>query len=172
MSWTNQNRFSTWIISILILMNIITLIIIWVIVDRDKMPPPPPRDRRPPDPIVMMQKELDLSDEQTAEFESLRNQHFVIMDSLSKEMNIVRRLLVDELFKPVHDTELVESLTDKIGVLEKSLEISRFNHFQEVILMCSPEQQNKLKEILGKMILRKPPPGKHGDKFPDNKKVN
>lgn len=171
MDWTNQNRFSKWIISILILMNIITLIIIWVMVDRDKIPPPP-LDRRPPDPIVMMQKELDLSDEQAEKFESLRNQHFVVMDSLSKEMIAIRKLLVDELFKPVADTELIELLSGKIGELEKSLEISRFNHFQEVILICSPEQQDKLKEILGKMILRKPPPGKHGDKFPDKKKVH
>lgn len=158
MSWYNQNRASKWLIAVLLVMNIITLIIIWMLVGRNDFSHSSNKERRPFAPIMMLQKELNLSDEQTRQFGQLRQKHFELTDSLMNQLNLNRKLIVNELFNSEINEGTVNILSKKIGDIEKEMELARFYHFSEVIMICTPDQKEKLKNILMKMTLRKPPP--------------
>jgi len=165
MSWYNQGSAAKWLIAVLLVMNIITLIIIWMLVGRNGYSHTFNKDRRPPNPLMMLQKELNLTEEQTRQFEGLREKHFRITDSLMNQLNLNRKLIVNELFNPETSREAIILLADKISESEKNLELARFDHFSDVIMICTPDQREKLKDILIKMILRKPPPHR-GDAGP------
>src|SRR3972149_7757405 len=162
MDWTNKNNFLKWIVGILLVLNIVTVTIIWTHI-LDKEPPVPGNYNRPPDPVKLMQKELALTDIQAKLFEEKRKILFEASDRLFDEMRTLENMLKEKLFEKEYDVTLVDSITYRIGSIQTELEKLRFNHFKELISICTPEQREKFIPILKKLMERNPPGGKPGD---------
>lgn len=170
MDWITQNKPIKWLIGILLVVNILTITIIWILVMRDKQPPPFGFAGKPPGGGELLQKELNLSDEQKKQFEDARKENFAQSDVLFKELNEVRTKYFGELQNEKTDTALVNSLLKRISAIQIELEKLRFEHFRYLLSICTAEQKEKFKPILKEILVGKPPReldnGKPGHGFP------
>jgi protein CpxP len=172
MIFSQANSFSKWLITILVVINIIALVIIWILVGKEKAPPDFNRGKHPPDPVSMMKKELNLTNEQVLRYEKLSEEYFNRTENLRNDLNITREKIVNEMFKYPVDTAAVNLLSLRIGEIETKMERFRFEHFSKISEICSADQREKLKDILIRMALRKPPPDRPGPPKPMNERKN
>lgn len=156
MDWITQNKYAKWLLIVLLLVNIITITIIWVIISRDKPMPPFNTAGKPPAIKDLMQKELNLTNEQSQKFEKLRQDNFLKVDALFKSVAEKQKLLSDELSSTKSNDAKVDSIINDIMVLQGKLEKERFNHFKELISICTSDQQKKLMPILKQFYSFKP----------------
>ncbi len=157
MDWMTQNKLIKWLIGILLVVNILTITIIWILVARDKQPPQFDRVGKPPGGADQLQKELNLTEAQKKQFEDARKENFAQADVLFKELNELKTKYFGELQNEKTDTVLVNSLLRRIGAIQIDLEKHRFEHFRYLLSLCSAEQKEKFKPILKEFLVGKPP---------------
>jgi len=157
MDWMTQNKLIKWLIGILLVVNILTITIIWILVSRDKLPPQFDRVGKPPGGAEQLQKELNLTEAQKKQFEDARKKSFAQADVLFKELNELKTKYFGELQNEKTDTVLVNSLLRKIGAIQIDLEKQRFEHFRYLLSICTAEQKEKFKPILKEFLVGKPP---------------
>ena len=158
MDWINQNRLKTGLFIALLLLNLITISIIWLQMSRTRpSTAAEPMDRRPSESASVMKSALNLTDEQTAQFTQLlafyREQTRMDNDRLV----ILKKGLADSLFTGSADTAMVNAAAKEIGETQSRIEKSRFWYFREFLAICTPAQQEKLKPILLDLFGRRPP---------------
>lgn len=165
MDWITQNKFIKWLIGILLVANILTISIIWMLTLRNQSTAPQHTNEktRPSESVNLMEKELNLTIDQTKQYEILRQQHLERSKNFDEKKTDLKRQIAGEVFKAKPDTTLVDSLTKKIGLLEVELEKLRFVHFKEFVSIISPEQKEKFKPLLLAVYDRKPS-GDEGNK--------
>ena len=170
MDWMTQNKPIKWLIGILLVVNVLTITIIWILVARDKQPPPFGFTGKPPGGGELLQKELNLTEVQKKQFEDARKENFAQSDVLFKELNEVKTKYFGELQNEKTDTELVNSLLRRISAIQIDLEKLHFEHFRYLLSICTKEQKEKFKPILKEILVGKPPreigKGKSGPGIP------
>ena len=144
-----KNR-SGWIIAILVLLNIGTLASMWLFPLR----PPHHRVER------YLQKELNLTHEQKMQFKTLRDQHRSITKEYHEEKQKNKKQLFEELSKNPPDSILINDLIKKEGEVHTLLEKTLIQHFMDMKVICSEEQQEKLGQVFSKMMRPPGPPPK------------
>ena len=159
MDWLSQNKFTKWFIIILVALNVATITMMWVFLARTSHPPPFNKIMQPKETVTLMQKELNLSNEQIKQFEKLRKENFDKSKKLMNQIDALKKSLSEELINENKDTAKVNSITNAIGLLQTEMEKLRFNHFEQLISLCTPEQKEKLKPILKNIIGGIPPRG-------------
>lgn len=171
MDWITKNSFLKWLVVILLLFNVITLTTIWLSILNRKEPPPMREENGPPpDPMNLMQKELNLSNEQMKMFEEKRNHLFSVTDSLFNYMRGLQKKLTDHLLTKEENPVIVDSITNQIGEIQAELEKLRFEHFKGLLALCTLEQREKLIPVLKQIMESKPPDEKkHGPEFQPGK---
>jgi hypothetical protein len=157
MEWITKSKLSKWIILVFFVINLITITIMWTYILKDKQPPPAEFSNRPEDPVKLLQKELNLSSDQTKQFEEMRNKNIEQMQKLIEQLDGLENQLSARLFNVDPDSSKINSLTQEIGSILGKMEKSRYNHFKEFISICSSDQKEKLKPILKGVIERNPP---------------
>lgn len=164
MNWITENSVLKWLVVVLLLFNVITLTTIWLSVLNRKEPPPMREEKNPPpNPMNLMQKELNLSNKQMKMFEEKRKQLFSVSDSLFDHMRGLQKKLTDQLLKKEENPALVDSVTNQIGTVQAKLEKLRFEHFKELLAVCTPEQREKFAPVLRQIMEMKPPDANHHD---------
>jgi periplasmic protein CpxP/Spy len=179
MDLINQNKFKNWLIIVLLAINLITVSVIWMQIVNKKQTQQVIQNNRPSESVNLLKKELDLNDDQTKQLEKMRTDQFDQSKKYNDRLNDLKKQLAEELFKESPDTTLANSKAKEIGDLQSKVEAMRFNHFKELLAICTPEQKEKLKPILIELFGRKPPKdelkpdkrpdGMEGDKHPENK---
>jgi len=144
-----KNR-SGWIIAILVLLNIGTLASMWL------FPPRSPHHRVE----RLLQKELNLTDEQKEQFKTLRDQHRSITKVYHEEKQQIKKQLFEVLSKNPPDSILFKDLMKKEGEVHALLEKALIQHFLDMKAICSEEQQKKLGRIFSRMTRPPGPPPK------------
>jgi len=163
MEWLAKNNFTKWLIGVLLAVNILTSSIIWIYVVKESHQRPFAPDDQRQNPAGLIQKQLNLSAEQTKQFDKMRKENFEKTNILFDQIFTVKKQLSNALFNEKIDTVYVNSLISKQCSLQTELEKLRFNHFKEFISVCTPEQKQKLRPILSELISGKPPmEGMHG----------
>jgi Spy/CpxP family protein refolding chaperone len=157
MDWMNQNKFSKLLVGVLLLVNIMAIVIIWVLVSGEQSLPPFSKDKPPFSPVEMMRRELELSDNQTKEFDAMFKAHRKETGEVFAQMNKLREELSLNLFIGEENKARTDSILNEIGQLQTKSERLRYNHFIEFISICTPEQKEKLKPMLKKILSGKPP---------------
>lgn len=152
-----QNKPIKWLIGILLVVNVLTITVIWILVARDKQPPPFDRGGKPSDGADLLQKELNLTDAQKKQFEDSRKENFAKSDVLFQQLMNVKNNYFGELRKERTDTVLVNSLLSKISSVQIELEKLRFEHFKYLLSICNSEQKEKFMPILKEFLVGKPP---------------
>jgi len=172
MDWKKQNKFTTWSIIFLVVVNIITISTMWLLLTKERGPQPFDQLKRPQGSMELMQKELNLSKEQKENFEKARVASFEKSKKLLDKMNELKEKLSKELVNDNIDSTVVTSLVQEIGSTHAKLEKLRFDHFKELLSLCSKEQKEKFKPILEKLVGAMPLPRKDNEDKRDFKNDN
>jgi len=99
-----------------------------------------------------VRRELNLSDEQFAEYSSLKDKNMQKTADLWKQINEKRKLTYQEYCKEIPDTAFLYRLSEDIGSLHKQLHSEMIHHYIEVEKILTPEQQEKFRKMLCKMM--------------------
>jgi Spy/CpxP family protein refolding chaperone len=154
---------STIVILLLILLNGITLAVMWF--GKPPCPPPSaqpeqPRPGNPPNegPALFIIEELKFDEKQKAEFEKLKQEHRRATRELRDSMHILK----EKLFNGIPSGNLDEADKDAsaIASLQKRLELATFSHFKEVRKLCNEEQKKHFDEIIGQVLEMMGPAGR------------
>jgi len=149
-----RNRLLIWIILILLATNIAT--VISVMVNSGRMN----ADRRArgeemADARVMFFKEhLQLSEIQMSEFIQLNRKFGLAAGPMTRELDLLRRNMIIELSMAEPDMKKVEKITEDIGSLHKQMKQATSKYYLGLKGICTPEQQELLKEIF--MVMSDP----------------
>jgi periplasmic protein CpxP/Spy len=170
MDLVNQNKLKNLLIIILLVLNLLTVSIIWMQTAKRNEALPIEKDKRSSESVNLMKQALDLDEEQTKQLEKIRTDPLDQSKKYNDRLNELKKQLAEELFKDKPDTTLANLKAKEIGELQSKVEMIRFSHFKELIAICTPEQKEKLKPILIELFGRKPPRDESKERIPNNDK--
>lgn len=170
MDLIKQNKFIGWVIAILVVLNLLSLTMIWIQKDRTVVTSPRESAGLPPGSVQLMQREIGLSDEQASRFQQMRSDHMEKAKKINDELDDLKLSMVDEIFKPQSDQKRVDTVAAKIGMLQSQVEKMRFEHFKALVQICNPEQKAKLYPILLEVFGKKGPNERPEIKSTDQRK--
>jgi len=157
MDWITQNKFRSWLLIVLLASNLLTVSIIWMQTARTNEPRRKEQGPHASESVNLMKKALDLDEEQVKRVENTiadrREQSRKYDDRLTE----LKKQLAEELFKGNPDTSLANATAIEIGELQSKIEMIRFQHFRELLAICTPEQKAQFKPIVIEVFGRKPP---------------
>lgn len=171
MDWTKKISYLRWLVIILLAINIITLTFFWIYILDTKHPREIKPFDKPPDEINFLKEELNLSKDQEKIFETKRKDLFSEADKLFSKMSELQGELTNKLVKQEYSREATDSIITRIGIIQSTLERLRYNHFKELLSICSQDQKEKFYPII-KRILERRPPGSGGAKNDDRTSGN
>lgn len=157
MDLVNQNKFKNILIILLIIVNIISLSIIWIQNSENRGEVPDGEKQGKPESVSLMKEVLKLNEDQTKQLEKLRTDRLEQSRLFNDSLSMLKRELAEELFKSKANQDLVNEKTKMIGELQSKIELVRYSHFNELLAICTPEQKEKLKPIIEELFGRKPP---------------
>lgn len=161
MDWINKYSYLKWLVVILLAINIITLTIFWIYILDTKHPPEIKHFDKPHAEDAFIKKELNLSEYQAKTFEAKRNEFFSEADKLFNEMSELQVKLTNHLVQQGYPQDATDSIFNRIGIIQSTLERLRYNHFNELLSICSQDQKEKFIPIIKKVLERRPPDGDH-----------
>jgi periplasmic protein CpxP/Spy len=156
MDLIKQNKFLSLIIVILVVLNVLTLSIIWM-QSGYKNQPPSESGKQPPSSISLMQKQIGLNEEQTKNFEEMQKDLREQTRKVNDELDSLKLLLAEEIFDPLTSENRADSLASKIGIYQSKLEFMRYKHFRALVKICTEEQRDKLRPVLKEFYSKKSP---------------
>ena len=133
---------------------------------RDGRPPMaeegmPPRRKDGPKNIII--DKLHFDKEQSAQYESLIKQHRVIIKSLNDSIRDAKNNLYSSLINDSFTGK--DSLIAKLGLLQRQIELTHYNHFAAIKKLCKPDQLEDY-TALTKELARFFAPGKNNQRPP------
>jgi len=158
MNFFTKIRVTSWIIGLLVLLNMLTLGTLWF--QQFRRPPnkPLPQDNRSETILWFLQRELDLTEQQAQQFQTLRQQYLLTSRTIMSEIHQLREELTDELFAASPDAQKADKLAEEIGAKHAALELLLFRHFLELKAVCQPAQQTKFQSLIRDLLeMMKPP---------------
>jgi Spy/CpxP family protein refolding chaperone len=96
----------------------------------------------------VLQRELNLSEKQVAQFRELRNDFFKKERILSLKIRAERDSMNVAMFNKSTDDQLIDSLANHISMHEYEMEIYRYEQAKELKKICSPEQMEKFETLV------------------------
>jgi len=108
-----------------------------------------------------LKKELNFTRDQIDKFMQLRDEHFQKTKQLRRQVDDLRREMMDQLLVDQPDSSQVEKLTGKMGQKTAELEKTVFYHFIELMELCDSEQKSKYKSLLREILNQLKPPDHH-----------
>ncbi|MCK4761303.1 MAG: periplasmic heavy metal sensor [Candidatus Aminicenantes bacterium] len=168
------NRTVNWAIVILIIMNLALLATIWY----PRINPPKKETAQPKAAIKknrsprdkdnrlerrariagFLEKELGFSREQVDKFFRLREEHFQRSEELRRQIDDLRKEMMDQLLAEKPGTARVEKLAAAMGQKMAAHEKAVFNHFVDLMAVCNAEQQVKYRALLRDILRQLAPP--------------
>lgn len=168
-----KNKFSSWLIVLLILLNISTLYLLWskeIVKPEDSAPPPRERHENF---IRFLREELQFSENKIQDYEQYRDKHANQNRELINQIQDLKRELHNEIFKEHPDTVRADLLAEQIGKKQIQIEKITFAHFLDLKKLCGKEQQEKLHTLLDEFHRKNrlqqeqpPPPDRRRPKDP------
>jgi hypothetical protein len=160
MDWIRERSFQNWVIGILIVLNMVSLAVVWVhIGEKSRSPGRPPRGSSGIS-VELLRDELGLSPDQVAQFEKLRGNQLGAMKEVNDELDSLKLVLVDDMFSPSPDKESLNKTVEKIGSLQANLEMLRFKHFDALTQICDKQQRERLQPILREAFAKQKAPSR------------
>ena len=150
---------------VLVLLNIATLSTIWFSRPNHRFPGKPDFGADKKNHVQkLLKEELGFTDEQAEKYVTLQKKHRKDMSKLNEEFMEAKRNIFDYVLQNEIDEETLDSLKKVSLEKQSKLDNMTINHFKELKKICKPEQVEKLKDIMIKIL--PPPPGRGGKDFP------
>jgi len=106
------------------------------------------------DPFLKdLQEELKWSDAQLKTVEDLKQAKFNNIEALRDSIPLVKKALLEEIYKKPLDTVKISSLTKTLGDLQYRIEYNFFMHFTDIAGVSTEEQKKKMKDVFDAAIL-------------------
>jgi Spy/CpxP family protein refolding chaperone len=153
-----QNKWTAWLIGLLVLLNILLLGALWMGSKRGK-PHRGPDERGHMD--QRMAKELALSDEQAAQFKDLWEAHKREMNEVHDKVNTLRKQRMETLLQSNPDSTQLQLLALQIGQEQTRVEVLFSQHYFKLWAICNEAQRKELPKLFEKMMRRKRDRGEH-----------
>lgn len=189
MDFFTGKRITTFFIALLVLLNLGLLITFWysnlkprrenklkdtrtappIESDRGRRPgerPKEERNRRSQRLVEFLQRELNFSQEQSAAFQKLREEHFRTAGTLKRRMDDLRKEMMDKLLEEAPDAAEAGRLADQMGDTMAEHETAVFKHFLQLMEICDEEQKPKYKRLMREILDQLKPPGGPGGHGP------
>lgn len=99
-------------------------------------------------PGKFMAKQLQLTDDQVKEFDSLREKFRSETNALIKDSRDISRDIMDEIMSDNPDISKLKTLAEKYGKLQEQEKQLMINHLLEVKGKCSASQQINFKRLI------------------------
>jgi hypothetical protein len=155
-----QNRFLGWIVVLLVLLNLITLVTLWL--GRPLRPVPRAKPVGPDREQLQMPQALrdglGFDDAQIAEYQRLTRQHREEVRRLNEEIRQIKQRMFEGALQDSPTPELSESLLALAQQKQAAIEKATFQYFLDLKKLCRPDQQEKLK-LLVDQLFRQPKGG-------------
>lgn len=135
-------RFLKAAIVVLVLINISTLVFMW-------MHRPGHGSRGPGEFLI---KSISFDAAQQSELARLRDAHRAAMRDFRRQNGDVRQRFYAFLASSAPDSTQWQPLADSIAFGQKQMEMVTFRHFQAVRALCRPEQQPKFDAVIGEAL--------------------
>lgn len=132
-----------------------------------RKPPHPPGERplmtQEGGPRNIIIERLHFDGDQVEEYEKLITEH----QSAIRQIDDSIRMMKNELYHTLTSDSFAgkDSLVDRLGILQKEIELTHYDHFARIKKICKPAQMeefNKLTEELARLFA----PGKKGSPPP------
>ena len=145
------NKRSLWIIIlVLLILNIASLSAIWLKTMKSRGPEM--REfRRPLAKDHFLNRRLNFTPEQQAQFDELLTKHRETLDSKVIEIGSLRKELMGMMQNQEFSPES-EEIVQRIGQKQSELELINYNHFKEIIAICNEEQKQVFIEIMMRAV--------------------
>jgi len=156
MEMFKQKRNYITTIVILVIINITCLLLLWIGKPKHNTRGSEDNGDKIAGIQKMLKEELGFSIEQTEQFLAIRSSHKEMANDLSEKIMILRKEMFEDAMysdKPSISDSLLNLSLEKQG----QIEIQTFEHFQKLKEICTPEQEEKLFELMHNLL--GPPPG-------------
>jgi hypothetical protein len=152
-----QKRFTTWVIVLLILLNVTTIALLWI-----GRPPrragdgqPHQKERDPARLQQLLKEELGFDKAQTEQFLQSRRLHMEQVAQLEDQVRLLKKQMFDKVLgdnpQPIFSDSLLKLTQEK----QADIEQLTFQYLLNLKKICTPEQQKKLQSLMRDML---PPP--------------
>ncbi len=155
-----QNKILIFLVVILVLLNILSLIGIWVLKTGKLLthnnifylPQTEYLLQSKSEILDKLDSELEFNIEQTEKFHKIRNKyHQEIKERMKKIHNIKKKILTEILSKEPEITNVQQNIND-IGNFQAEMELNIFLQYKEIKSLCNNEQLIKFEKIIEKIL--------------------
>ena len=101
------------------------------------------------------QTTLGLDSIQSEQFNMNNKEHFKRIRTMNNEIDSLKLLIRDEVFKPNPDEEVLNELFSKIAVIRTSIDTSIYYHFKELRSICKPSQVASFDSLMNEFFTKK-----------------
>lgn len=150
----NKIKFLKYLVFGLFLLNILTISSLLFIENKNRKIHPQKLDR------IIIEK-LHFDNIQQQQYQKLITWHRSRINHFDSQIKNNKQLLYFELSKKNVDLKKKDSLINNMALIQKKIEITHFQHFEDVKKVCKPNQIqnfNYLTEELSIIFSRKPKP--------------
>jgi hypothetical protein len=150
---TEKRNWLMALVIVLVLVNIATLVVLWM--GKEKPAALPPMQ----DARSLLVKTLAMDAAQTKQFDTLRKQHFETMQADRRHMRELKDALFEKLKTP-GDDGAYSTIATEIGQLQAKMDQNTFQHFKAVRALLTKDQQGRFDDVI-QSVLRNmggPPP--------------
>lgn len=107
-----------------------------------------PKNESYKDVSRILKEELNLSEQQVAEFDEIRSRNFEKQSKLKKMIHHLKDAMNTEMFNKDTNDEKIKSLAKQIVQNEYKMEMLRFDQAKELKAVCKPEQLEKFENLV------------------------
>jgi Spy/CpxP family protein refolding chaperone len=149
MKTLTKNKWFLFLLGFLFLANIALLLSFFVFGEKSSWDS---RSRSTQPTKGYLAKELQLTKEQDAEFNKMKEEFFKRMKPLWAEIRMTKDSLFRQMNNPAMDDSAIDAFTERIAAKNRIADELMFRHFRELRKQCTPEQQLKFDTLIPQML--------------------
>jgi hypothetical protein len=141
----HKNKLLTWLVLVLVVINIGSMIFIWM---------GKPKHQNPPhgSPKEFLSRELKFDEKQQVQYDKLVDEHRNQANDTRKKIKEEKEKMYGLLKNASLTDSLKKSAVERVAEATKELDLITLNHFEKVRNICTPEQKTKLDQIMMQML--------------------
>lgn len=144
----DQKKLLTRIILLLVFLNLVTIsLFIWKEIIHERQPNVSDNEGYKA-VFSILQKELHLNESQAVQFSTIRGKFFTKESFLNQIIRDQKDSMNVAMFNKSTDASLVYLLAKKIADNEYKMELLRYDQAKELKAICTPEQQERFKNLV------------------------
>jgi len=144
MNFFHKNRFLSWLLIVLILINVSALVSFFLFSHTKTPASCCPSDGKQAHSFC---SELRLSEKQTSQVDSINQNYKANAGPIVAAIKNARSAILNELEKETPDTGMLNKLTDELSVLQKRVQQENIKQYLKLKNVCDLEQAQRLSAL-------------------------